>query len=117
MARPIGIAAGIGAGDGPPGLPAGASPLRVASRTACQARGVDRRPMWEWLPFLAEDVGRLLDAVRRDDTAALRAEIAACAALLDHLAELYDGRELAALVGEKIAADAGKGPAPVSSTW
>jgi hypothetical protein len=91
------------------------SDLRAAARTACAARGLDRRPIWDCLPFLAEDVGRLVNALRRDDLAAVRAEIAACAALLDHIAERYDGQELAALVGDKVTADGRR--APASSAW
>jgi hypothetical protein len=93
------------------------SDLRTASRTASRARGLDRRPIWDCLPFLAEDVGRLVNAVRRDDLAAVRAEVAACAALLDHIAERYDGAELAALVGDQVAAAGRPLPAPASSAW
>jgi len=100
-----------GAADAPP------SDLRTAARTACQARGLDRRPIWDCLPFLAEDIGRLVNAVRLDDLAAVRAEIAACAALLDHIADRYDGAELAALLGDKVSTDQRPAPAPASSAW
>lgn len=93
------------------------SDLRAAARAACEARGLDRRPIWDCLPFLAEDVGRLVNAVRREDLAAVCAEIAACAATLDHIAELYDGRELSTLVGAKVASDERRVPAPVASAW
>jgi hypothetical protein len=91
------------------------SDLRAAARTACQARGLEHRPIWDCLPFLAEDVGRLVNALRRDDLAAVRTEIAACAALLDHIAERYDGQELAALVSDKVTTDERRVPA--SSAW
>jgi hypothetical protein len=91
------------------------SELRTAARAACAARGLDGRPIWDCLPFLAEDVGRLVNAVRRDDLTAVRAELATCASFLDHLAELYDGRELAELVGEKVAADGRKVTLPLSA--
>jgi len=100
-----------GGADTPP------SDLRTAARAGCRARGLDRRPIWECLPYLAEDVGRLVNAVRRDDLAAVRAEIAACAALLDHIAERYDGAELATLVADKVTADERRAPAPLSSVW
>ena len=99
----------------PGGTDPAPSELRSAARAACQARGLDGRPIWDCLPFLAEDVGRLVNAVRRDDLTAVRAELAACTAFLDHIAELYDGRELAVLVGEKVAADDRKVRAPVSA--
>jgi hypothetical protein len=102
---------------GPDSTELGPSELRAAARAACQARGLYRRPSWDCLPFLAEDIGRLVNAVRREDLAAVRGELADCAAILDHLAELYDGRELAALVGEKVAADAQGGHAPAASVW
>jgi hypothetical protein len=91
------------------------SELRAAARAACQARGLNGRPIWDCLPFLAEDVGRLVNAVRRDDLTALRTELAACTAFLDHIAELYDGRELAVLVGEKVATDDRNRTAPLSA--
>jgi hypothetical protein len=95
----------------------GPSELRTAARVACQVRGLDHRPVWDWLPFLAEDMGRLVNAVRREDPAAVQAEVAAATAILDRLAELYDGRELAVLVGERAAAGEPLPPTPASRSW
>jgi hypothetical protein len=100
-----------GSADPPP------SDLRTAARSACEARGLDRRPIWDCLPYLAEDIGRLVNAVRRDDLAAVRAEIAACAAVLDHIAERYDGQELAALLGAEMTTGQRRVRAPASSAW
>jgi hypothetical protein len=99
-----------------PPASAAPDPLRAAARSACQARGLNGRPVWDCLPYLVEDVGRLVNAVRRDDLAAVRAEIAACAAVLDHVAELYDGRELSELVSERAAAGY-REPATAAATW
>lgn len=109
MADPAGTAGSAGS--------SGASELRAAARVACQARGLDRRPVWDWLPFLAEDMGRLVNAVRREDPTAIRAEVAAATAILDRLAELYDGRELATLLGEQAAAEERQLPASASRSW